>query len=68
MFRLAHGILKAVAKLADDPCPAASKKLIGSDDAFRLRVGDYRVVYTVYETHLVVQIVRLGHRRGIYRG
>jgi mRNA interferase RelE/StbE len=55
----------AIALLADDPRPPNSKKLKGRD-AWRVRVGDYRVIYTVEDGVLLVVIVSLGHRRDIY--
>lgn len=58
-------ILKAVERLAKDPFPPSSKKLIGSECTYRLRVGDYRVIYTVISKSLEVQLV--GHRKDVYR-
>lgn len=55
----------AIALLADDPRPPNSKKLKGRD-AWRVRVGDYRVIYTVEDGVLLVVVVSLGHRRDIY--
>lgn len=55
----------AIALLADDPRPPSAKKLKGRD-AFRVRVGDYRVIYTVEEGVLLVVVVTLGHRRDVY--
>lgn len=43
------------------------KKLKGADNLYRFRVGDYRVVYTVRNTELVVLVIKIGHRREIYR-
>ncbi len=55
----------AIALLADDPRPPNSKRLRGRD-AFRVRVGDYRIIYTVEDGVLVVVVVTLGHRRDVY--
>jgi mRNA interferase RelE/StbE len=55
----------AVALLAEDPRPPNAKKLNGRD-AFRVRVGDYRVIYTVDDGILLVVVVTLGHRRDVY--
>ena len=52
--------------LANDPYPAGAKKLHGSE-FFRVRVGDYRILYAVEHHRLVILIVRVGHRRDIYR-
>jgi mRNA interferase RelE/StbE len=60
-------VLKAAEELADEPRPAGCKKLHGSDDAFRVRVGDWRIIYTVDDGILVVAIERIRHRREVYR-
>jgi mRNA interferase RelE/StbE len=62
-------ILRALTPLGDDPRrPDASiKKLAGYDDRYRLRVGDYRVLYEVIDGQLVILVVAVGHRREIYR-
>ncbi len=52
--------------LADDPRPAGSKKLAGPADLWRVRAGDFRVIYTIADEQLVVLVVRLGHRREVY--
>ena len=53
--------------LASDPRPSGSKRLQGQD-LMRVRVGDYRIVYTVRDQRLVVLIVRVAHRSRVYRG
>lgn len=58
----------AIDKLADDPHPATSTALQGLRGAYRVRAGDYRVVYTVDDGLLLVVVVDLGHRSEIYRG
>jgi mRNA interferase RelE/StbE len=62
-------ILRALTPLGDDPRrPDANvKKLTGYEDRYRLRVGDYRVIYEVMEGQLVILVVGVGHRREIYR-
>jgi mRNA interferase RelE/StbE len=62
----ARRIQGAIALLADDPRPPASRPLIGRP-AWRVRVGDYRVIYTIEDDRLVVVVVTLGHRRDVYR-
>ncbi len=52
-------------QLAEDPRPPGAEKL--SLDAFRIRVGDHRVVYTVDDSAAIVTIARIGHRRDVYR-
>ena len=56
----------AIDALADDPVPPGSKSLIGRD-GFRVRVGDYRILYTVDHGTLLVCIIEIGNRRDIYR-
>ena len=62
-------ILRALTPLGDDPRrPDANvKKLAGYEDRFRLRVGDYRVIYDVVDGQLVILVVGVGHRREIYQ-
>lgn len=60
-------ILDSVRGLAEDPYPHGARKLAGSDQSYRIRIGDYRVVYTVEDDFLLVQIIRVGHRRDVYR-
>jgi mRNA interferase RelE/StbE len=60
--RLQHGI----AKLAVDPRAAGAKKLAGEDNAWRIRIGDYRVIYEIQDDELLVVIFRAAHRRDVY--
>lgn len=62
-------ILRALAPLGDDPRRQDSniKKIIGHDDRYRLRVGDYRVIYEISDGQLIILVVGVGHRREIYR-
>ncbi len=61
-------ILAAVAALADDPRPAGCKAMAAWPPAhYRIRVGDYRVIYAVKDAALVVLVVRVGHRGSVYR-
>lgn len=58
-------IQAAIALLALDPRPPAAKALRGRD-GLRVRVGDYRILYTVHDEVLLVVVVTLGHRRDVY--
>ena len=63
-----HGrVVTAIAGLAREPRPAASKKLTGSKSDWRLRVGDYRILYEIAETIRVVRVYRVRHRGDVYR-
>jgi mRNA interferase RelE/StbE len=53
--------------LVDDPRPEGCRKLTGAQNIYRLRQGDYRVVYEVQDQVLLVLVIRLGHRKDIYR-
>ena len=58
-------IIEAIRSLADEPRPHGCKKLSGRD-AWRIRIGNYRVIYEIRESKLVILIVDIGHRREIY--
>lgn len=62
-------ILAALTRLGDDPYreDADVKKLSGPGDLFRLRVGNWRVAYQVDNGQLIVLVVKVGHRRDVYR-
>ena len=57
----------AVDLLATQPRPPGAMKLTGERRAYRVRVGDYRIVYEVFDDRLVVQVVRISHRRDVYK-
>jgi len=59
-------IVKCIQSLAQNPRPAGSQKLSGQQ-RYRVRQGDYRVVYSVDDKDLIIDIVKIGHRREIYR-
>jgi mRNA interferase RelE/StbE len=61
-------IAKAVDALARNPRPAGCTKLVGADDAYRIRVGDYRIVYEIVDKVLTVYVIHVAHRKDIYRG
>jgi mRNA interferase RelE/StbE len=56
-----------ISALADNPRPLDSKKLVGVEALHRIRVGAYRIVYQIQDDVLLVLVVKLGHRRDIYR-
>ncbi len=65
----ARRVLRAVTGLAADPRPAGVRALSGQPaGTMRLRVGDYRVVYVVEDEQLRILVVRVAHRREVYRG
>jgi mRNA interferase RelE/StbE len=60
-------ILVAVEQLADQPMPHGTVKISGAEHSYRIRIGDYRVIYSLYESILLIEIVRVAHRRDAYR-
>lgn len=60
-------IQAAIELLADETRPAGAKMLVGGDGEWRVRTGDYRIVYEIHDDILVILVVALGHRRDIYR-
>jgi len=59
-------VIGKITALATDPRPAGAIHLRGTDH-LRLRVGDYRIIYRIEDARLVVLVVRIGHRRDVYR-
>jgi mRNA interferase RelE/StbE len=57
---------RKILALASDPRPTGSKKLKGYKDHWRIRIGDYRVVYTIDDDSKTVTVTRIAHRRDVY--
>jgi len=57
----------ALRHLCQDPRPAGSKKLSGQYDIWRIRIANYRVLYRIESERLVIFVVKVGHRREVYR-
>jgi len=53
--------------LAENPRPQGATKLKGTEDAWRVRVGDFRILYEIHDRALLVLVVRVAHRREVYR-
>ncbi len=60
-------VVTAIRGLADDPLPKGSRKLTGYEDVFRIRVGRYRILYSISGKELVIIVLKIGHRKDIYR-
>ena len=60
-------IVQRIGLLADNPRPPGSTKLSGYD-RYRIRIGSYRIVYGIEDNTLVVYVVKVGHRKDVYRG
>jgi len=59
-------IMARIESLADDPRPPQAEMLTG-DDKYRIRQGNYRILYSIEDDRLVVSVVKVGHRREVYR-
>ena len=64
---VARRIVQAVDALAVDPRPSGARPLVGYPDLWRIRIGDYRVIYTIRDAGLVVLVLRVAHRSRVYR-
>ena len=60
-------IFPKIEALAVDPRPSGCRKIQGADDLWRIRVGDYRVIYHIFDQELIIEIVTVRHRRDAYR-
>ena len=60
-------VVAAVTELASEPLPHGSQKLAGSERTYRIRVGDYRIIYEVFGDSRIVEIQRVRHRKDVYR-
>ncbi len=64
---VAVSLLKAMKELTVEPLPHGCRKIVGTDRSYRIRVGDYRIVYDVDEAGRLVVIHAAGHRKDVYR-
>lgn len=62
---IADRLIDAIYSLAENPRPTGYKKLKGRNGC-RIRVGDYRIIYEIFDSELLVSIIALGHRKDIY--
>jgi mRNA interferase RelE/StbE len=65
--KLYRRLRKAVDELSFAPRPVGCLKMQGDQELYRIRVGDYRIIYEVRDRQLVVLVVRIGNRREVYR-
>ncbi len=63
----ANKLFKSIARLAEDPRPTGCKKLKGYQNAWRIRRGNYRILYTINDTEIVVEVLSVAHRKDAYR-
>lgn len=57
----------AIDLLAEQPLPPGCVSIVEEEHAYRVRVGDHRIVYEVFDDRLLIQVIRVGHRKGVYR-
>ena len=60
-------VITALENLGTDPRPTGSRKLSGQADTYRIRVQKYRIIYEVYDEIIVVKVLKIGHRKDVYR-
>ena len=63
-LKLRRQLFRKITSLAENPIPPGSKKL--DDNIYRIRSGSYRIIYQVKQSKLVVLVIKIGHRQGIY--
>ncbi len=62
-----QSIVARILALAEEPRPVGCEKLAGESDRYRIRAGRYRIVYSITDDELVVLVVRVAHRKDVYR-
>ena len=60
-------VAAAIAALSSNPRPAGCAKLTGADNLWRVRIRDYRIIYTIRDDQLLVVVVKVGNRKDVYR-
>jgi len=60
-------VVAAVDSLSSNPYPQGVRKLVSTENSYRIRVGDYRVLYNIVENKLIIEIIRVRHRKDVYR-
>lgn len=65
-IQIAQRIQAQLFELENDPRPTGCKKLVGVE-AWRIRIGDYRVIYEIYDNVLIISVIEIGHRKEIYK-
>jgi mRNA interferase RelE/StbE len=63
----AFKVRDAILGLTNNPRPSGCKKLSGTEDDYRIRVGRYRVVYSISDNVLTVRVIKIAHRKDVYR-
>ena len=64
---IADRVVKRIEKLAAEPRPPGCRKVVGAEFLWRIRLGEYRILYTIDDAHLIIDVVAVRHRRDAYR-
>lgn len=64
--KIAEPIFISILNLEENPRPIGYKKLKGNSGFYRIRVGNYRIIYDIFDTELIIDVITLGHRKDIY--
>lgn len=59
-------VLIKIKKLADEPRPSGCRKIVGTEDTWRIRVGNYRIIYNVFDDVLIIEVIAVKHRKDAY--
>jgi mRNA interferase RelE/StbE len=62
-----HRVINVIKQLGVEPRPRGCRKLRAYDDIYRVKTGVFRILYSVEDGHLLVLVLKIGHRKGIYR-
>lgn len=65
--QVARRVARAISELGVNPRPAGCRRLVGYDELWRVRVEDYRIIYTIKDAELIVLALRIAHRSELYR-
>lgn len=60
-------ILAVAQKLSSNPLPPQTTKLVGTQNSFRIRAGDYRIIYNIFSKTLIIEVIRVKHRKEVYK-
>lgn len=61
-------IILKISSLSENPNPSGCKKIKGRKGLWRIRSGSYRIIYTIFRDKLIIEVIRIRHRKEIYRG
>ena len=59
-------VLIKIKQLADEPRPSGCRKIVGTEDTWRIRVGNYRIIYNVFDDVLLIEVIAVKHRKDAY--